>query len=45
MNAGLQLLGLVFGTVVGIMISVYLGLCFAGWIMEVIDKSTWRWKK
>ena len=34
---GLQLLGLVFGTVVGIMISVYLGLCFAGWIMEVID--------
>ena len=42
---GLQLLGLVFGTVVGIMISVYLGLCFAIWIMEVIDQTTWRWKK
>ncbi len=29
----------------GIMLSVYLGLCFAGWIMETIDNTTWRWKK
>ena len=44
MNVG-SLIGLVFGTVVGIMLSVYLGLCFAIWIMEVIDQTTWRWKK
>tara|TARA_B100000287_G_C20407912_1_gene692324 strand:+ start:511 stop:645 length:135 start_codon:yes stop_codon:yes gene_type:complete len=44
MNSGL-FLGLIFCTVAGIMLSVYLGLCFAGWIMEVIDKTTWRWKR
>ena len=40
-----SLMGLIFGTVLGIMISMYLALCFAGWIMETIDNTTWRWKK
>ena len=38
-------IGCVFAGILCIMLSVYLGLCFAGWITDVIDRKSWRiWK-
>ena len=45
MNGMIMGIGCVLGGIFGIMLSVYIALCFAGWIMEAIDNTTWRWKK
>ena len=38
-------IGCVLGALFGILISVYIALCFTSWITDVIDNRKRRWKK
>ena len=38
-------IGIIMVTLFGIMISVYIALCFTSWVTDVIDNRKRRWKK
>jgi len=38
-------IGYILVSLICIMLSVYLGLCFAGWISDIYDDQRRRWKK
>ena len=38
-------IGCVFGSLIGLMLSFYLTLCFISWAGEVVETKSWRfWK-
>ena len=38
-------MGCVVGGLIGIMLSVYIALCFTSWISDIYDNQKRRWRK
>ena len=38
-------IGYILISIVCIMLTVYIALCFTSWISDIYDNQKWRWKK
>ena len=45
MNDIVMGVGCILGSMFGVLIGLYLVLCFISWLGETFENTTWRWKK